>query len=361
MRDIGHWTPRTIGDRVRAVIDRSRNEEKPWLTPAASEILSSLLRSRDVGVEFGSGHSTLWFARRVARLTSVEHDRDWHTRVAAWLEREAIDNVDHRCVGTELAEEEDGAETAYAAQARRFDEGSLDFALVNGVYRSACATAILSKLRPGGVLVVENVNWFLPSDLELARFARPRRRPRLRPLGALRVRRRRLARGLDVERHHGHGVLPEADRPGAVADRRLTGRGARRFRGSRGRTPARLKIATSRRRQDPTASVRSSPGDPAAPRSAPTDVRRIPWRGSTDREARCVGTRRSIALVSGRPMSVVRKHWIQFSVGTGRRQCGEAAAERRPMGSSARRPSTSRTPYPMRPSPHDGLRKAPAP
>jgi predicted O-methyltransferase YrrM len=164
MRDIGHWTPRTIGDRVRAVIDRSRNEEKPWLTPAASEILSSLLRSRDVGVEFGSGHSTLWFARRVARLTSVEHDRDWHTRVAAWLEREAIDNVDHRCVGTELAEEEDGAETAYAAQARRFDEGSLDFALVNGVYRSACATAILSKLRPGGVLVVENVNWFLPSD-----------------------------------------------------------------------------------------------------------------------------------------------------------------------------------------------------
>ena len=31
------------------------------------------------------------------------------------------------------------------------------------MYRSACANAVLSKIRPGGVLVVDNVNWFLPS------------------------------------------------------------------------------------------------------------------------------------------------------------------------------------------------------
>jgi predicted O-methyltransferase YrrM len=145
------------------MIYRSRNSEKPWLTPEANRILEDLLRPEDVGIEFGSGKSTLWFSRAIAQLTSIEHDASWYGRVSAWLQQEGVANVDYRCVPMEDADEEDGLQTRYAGQLHGFADESLDFALVDGVYRSACANVVIPKLRPGGVLVVDNVNWFLPS------------------------------------------------------------------------------------------------------------------------------------------------------------------------------------------------------
>jgi hypothetical protein len=42
----------------------------PWLTRQAVEILEDWLKPGYVGLEWGSGRSTLWFARRVSHLTS---------------------------------------------------------------------------------------------------------------------------------------------------------------------------------------------------------------------------------------------------------------------------------------------------
>ena len=44
-----------------------------------------------------------------------------------------------------------------------FGARSLDFALVDGMYRSACTLAVVPRLKPGGLIIVDNVNWFLPS------------------------------------------------------------------------------------------------------------------------------------------------------------------------------------------------------
>jgi hypothetical protein len=51
----------------------------------------------------------------------------------------------------------------YVRAADTFEPRSIDFALVDGMYRSACALAVLPKLRAGALLIVDNVNWFLPS------------------------------------------------------------------------------------------------------------------------------------------------------------------------------------------------------
>ena len=40
---------------------------------------------------------------------------------------------------------------------------SLDFALVDGVYRDNVALFLLPKIRSGGMLIIDNVNWYLPS------------------------------------------------------------------------------------------------------------------------------------------------------------------------------------------------------
>jgi predicted O-methyltransferase YrrM len=59
---------------------------------------------------------------------------------------------------------ERGGDSAYARTALGFADASLDFALVDGHYRDYSAKFILPKLRPGGMLIIDNVNWYLPCE-----------------------------------------------------------------------------------------------------------------------------------------------------------------------------------------------------
>ncbi len=42
-----------------------------------------------------------------------------------------------------------------------FDAGALDVCIVDGVHRGKCALAAVSKLASGGLLVVDDIHWFL--------------------------------------------------------------------------------------------------------------------------------------------------------------------------------------------------------
>ncbi|MFC0003694.1 O-methyltransferase [Micromonospora siamensis] len=144
----------------------------PWLTPRAIEILDGVLLKTDRGLEFGSGGSTLWFANRLQRLVSVEHDQSWHDLVSRQLKEQAVHNVDYIFAPQDVSEEL-GNESEYARTALRFADGSLQFVLVDGVYRDHCTRLVLSKIAPGGALVIDNVNWCLPSDSRAPGSRRP--------------------------------------------------------------------------------------------------------------------------------------------------------------------------------------------
>ena len=58
----------------------------------------------------------------------------------------------------------DAAEAAYVAELDRMEAESADFILVDGIYRDYCAQKAIRVLRPGGLLVIDNVNRYLPSD-----------------------------------------------------------------------------------------------------------------------------------------------------------------------------------------------------
>jgi predicted O-methyltransferase YrrM len=162
MRSFRHWTPRYLFNRTIEKSYRSRNPGLPWLTPAANEILQTYLLPSDVGLEFGSGGSTLWFARRVKSLTSVEHNPDWYDRVHTRLETGKITNVDYHLHPGQETPGMDGSLPAYVLEAEKYAENSLDFVLVDGIYRDLCALTSLSRLKPGGVLLIDNVNLHLP-------------------------------------------------------------------------------------------------------------------------------------------------------------------------------------------------------
>ena len=162
MKTAYHLTPRYIKNRIASLWYEKTCPEHPWLTRNANEILASYLKNSDIGLEFGSGRSTLWLAQRVAKLTSVEHADSWAKQVRKMLSHAAIENVDYR----HLACTPDNCspiDSAYVKVIDELDNDSLDFCLIDGEYRDYCALKTIEKIRPGGVLIVDNVNWFLPS------------------------------------------------------------------------------------------------------------------------------------------------------------------------------------------------------
>lgn len=162
MRSFRHWSTRYIFDRIREIIYHTTHPAYPWLTKEANSILLSHLKKSDTGLEFGSGRSTLWFARRIAILTSVEHDQRWYKRTSKVIKEKNIFNVNY-LLFEENRDEEDGEGTKYVGVAERFSKDSLDFVLIDGLYRSACANAVLDKIHTGSLLIIDNVNWYLPS------------------------------------------------------------------------------------------------------------------------------------------------------------------------------------------------------
>lgn len=163
MRHFGHWTPRYIKNRMATLYYEKTCPEQPWLTRAANEVLCSCLRRSDIGLEFGSGRSTLWFAKRVAKLTSVEHDEVWAVKVQDMLSKAGIRNVDYRYLPRDAEAGEPG-DAKYVRVIEDFEDNSLDFCLVDGIYREFCALRVVEKIRPGGLLIIDNVNWYLSSD-----------------------------------------------------------------------------------------------------------------------------------------------------------------------------------------------------
>jgi predicted O-methyltransferase YrrM len=163
MRNFSHLTPRYIRDRLGILTYERAHPDHPWLTKQANEMLATYLRKTDVGLEWGSGRSSIWFAKRVGHLTSVEHNRDWFEKVGGMLTEQSIENVSYHHFPKDMNPAEAGA-SGYVRVTDSLDPESLDFALIDGTYRDHCAIAVLDRIKPGGVMIIDNVERYLPSE-----------------------------------------------------------------------------------------------------------------------------------------------------------------------------------------------------
>lgn len=159
--------PTDLRRRVANKLYQKFHPDEPWLAPKSIRFLDHTLSDTWHGVEWGSGASTAWFARRLRRLVSIEHDPHWFQEVR--IRTAAMSNVDLRCIPLDHPPEETGSAQydpapKYVAVLAEFDDESFDFVLVDGAYRLACIAAALPKLRPGALLVVDNTNWLPLSE-----------------------------------------------------------------------------------------------------------------------------------------------------------------------------------------------------
>ncbi|MEW6671028.1 MAG: class I SAM-dependent methyltransferase [Thermodesulfobacteriota bacterium] len=124
-----------------------------WLTPD------------DIGIEWGSGRSTLWFAERVRRIVSIEHDPVWHNKTLELIKEKNISfKVDYRIIALNTKIKNYSENQSYADVVNEFPDEYFDFALLDGKIRHVCFKNVLSKIRIGGIVVLDDSERYVPSD-----------------------------------------------------------------------------------------------------------------------------------------------------------------------------------------------------
>jgi Methyltransferase domain len=132
--------------------------ELPWFSYAAIDFLEEYLRQERRVFEFGSGGSTLFFARRSKSVISVEDNAHWCEIVAGKIARRGIRNVDLRHLPVEFTTEEAFAGSDYLQAVR---QSLFDIIVVDGTewtanVRPICFHAAEKQIAPGGIIVVDD-------------------------------------------------------------------------------------------------------------------------------------------------------------------------------------------------------------
>ncbi|MHA1665024.1 MAG: hypothetical protein ACTSVW_04250 [Candidatus Njordarchaeales archaeon] len=157
-KTFSHWTLKYLLYRLKRHLYELTHPSYPWLTPQANTILAGWLRSNHVGFEWGAGRSTIWFARRCRHLTSIEHDPIWYKKV-----RKKLLELNLRNVNLIFAKEKE----RYINVIDNFRDESLDFILVDGMYRDECALRAIRKIKPGGILIWITLTGIFPQTLKV--------------------------------------------------------------------------------------------------------------------------------------------------------------------------------------------------
>jgi len=120
----------------------SDNNPIPWITYPAFEYLDQFdLKDKSV-FEWGSGNSSLYFSSKCKKITSVETDKTWFDR----MKNKSTKNLELVLREIDMA----------AKSIHEFD-GNFDLILIDSTSnRYECAIEASLKLKPGGLIILDN-------------------------------------------------------------------------------------------------------------------------------------------------------------------------------------------------------------
>ncbi|WP_181802888.1 O-methyltransferase [Streptomyces shenzhenensis] len=146
----------------------------PWISFDAIDYLDAQPLAGAKVFEFGSGGSTLYWASRGADCVSVEHDAVWYDKLKGRLAE--VPGVEYRlalptplmCGDASGGCDDPGSYVSsnknylgysfrsYVSQIDDFPPGYFDLVMVDGRARPSCIRHAKSRLKSGGMLVVDN-------------------------------------------------------------------------------------------------------------------------------------------------------------------------------------------------------------
>jgi hypothetical protein len=122
-----------------------RRPELPLLGFRAIKHLARIIRPGWRVLEFGSGMSTVWLARRCELLVSIETNRLWYNEIKSALARRSLKNVDYKFRDPQKAH-----------VLKDYEASSFDLVLVDGLRRDRAMMTALLKVKAGGYVYLDN-------------------------------------------------------------------------------------------------------------------------------------------------------------------------------------------------------------
>jgi precorrin-6B methylase 2 len=159
---VGWWELRHLPHVVWTTVARlaaGRLPAMPWWPYPAIERVARVLHGGAVVVEFGTGTSTLWLARRARRVYGIEGAPEWHRAMTARAASLGIRNVTFLLRDSTRYPDRGRASDAFNEGFASFDgieEPLVDLVVVDGAARWRCVENALPRLRPGGWLYLDN-------------------------------------------------------------------------------------------------------------------------------------------------------------------------------------------------------------
>ncbi|SDZ80340.1 hypothetical protein SAMN05192529_10213 [Arachidicoccus rhizosphaerae] len=118
----------------------------PWMNYSLFSFLAERINKNFEVFEFGSGNSTLFFAKHVRELYSIEYDKKWFDLISKKIIVQELNNV--RYIYCELG-------NAYSNKIVQIDT-FFDMVIIDGRQRVECAIRAYSKLKDSGVLILDD-------------------------------------------------------------------------------------------------------------------------------------------------------------------------------------------------------------
>jgi len=151
-------------------------DEVPSITLQAKAWLEAYLKPDMSVFEYGSGGSTLFFAKNVKKLVSVEHDKYWYEKVSERLSDDEFSNCEYTLLLHEPEKEpspqrggddcksyrstvkkyEGMSFEKYVRSIDEYPDGCFDLVFVDGRARPSCIARALKKIRSGAFLMLDN-------------------------------------------------------------------------------------------------------------------------------------------------------------------------------------------------------------
>jgi len=150
-------------------------DASPWISFTVIKFLELHLKTKMKVFEYGSGGSTLFFAKRVEKVISIEHHKLWFEKVNLYLQELKLKNFDYRLFEPENDSEfhkkniadpndyiSDNKESVgknyekYVKSIEQFPDAYFDIVSIDGRARPSCCKHALTKIKVGGYLIFDN-------------------------------------------------------------------------------------------------------------------------------------------------------------------------------------------------------------
>jgi len=124
-------------------IDKEGNP-LPWVTYSFIDFIAGRLNETIDIFEYGSGNSTLWYAKKVNSVTSVEHDKQWFEKIKNSMPSNVSIFYE---------------ELVYGGKYSKFAESlknEIDIVIVDGRDRVNCLKNSINVINQNGVIVLDD-------------------------------------------------------------------------------------------------------------------------------------------------------------------------------------------------------------